>query len=64
MWFKEFKDYPIDKPLKKETVTQGPGLIGCEMKELNGWGESYTLPKKPAKKGFLRKFLTSLFSRT
>ena len=42
MWFKEYKDYPIDSPLKKERVKPGKGFSGCEMPELNGWGESFT----------------------
>lgn len=40
MWPKIYKDYPPDSPLKKEQVTQGRGIIGCEMHELNGWGDT------------------------
>lgn len=38
MWFKRYKDYPIDAPLLKETVESGKGVIGCEMHDRNGWG--------------------------
>lgn len=38
MWFKNYKDYPIDAPLLKESVESGKGIIGCEMHDLNGWG--------------------------
>ena len=41
MWFKEYRDYPIDRPLIKEQVEPGHGIIGCEMHELNGWGSDY-----------------------
>lgn len=59
MWYKEYKDYPIDQPLKKYPVFPGKGIIGCEMHELNGWGQEYNLPKKPKKPGFIRRILTS-----
>lgn len=45
MWPKSYKDYPKDTPLKKERASPGKGMIGCEMSELNGWGESYHIPK-------------------
>lgn len=38
MWFKHYRDYPIDQPLIKEPVEAGHGIIGCEMHDLNGWG--------------------------
>lgn len=47
VWFKEYKDYPIDAPLKKERLEPSQGFNGCEMHELNGWGTSYDLPQKP-----------------
>jgi hypothetical protein len=61
MWPKNFKDYPEDAPLKKEQVTPGNGIIGCEMHEQMGWGETHHEPKKPAKEGLIRKFLKYLF---
>lgn len=61
MWFKSYKDYPIDTPLKKETLEPGKGFNGCEMNEPNGWGQSYDLPYKPKKEGFLRRLLKMLF---
>lgn len=66
MWFKEFKDYPIDKPLKKETIStesgKTKGFCGVEMKELNGWGHSYDLPL-PHKKGRLTLLFQKLKKR-
>lgn len=44
MWPKKYLDYPIDKPLIKQRVEPGKGIIGCEMHELNGWGASYHIP--------------------
>lgn len=46
MWPKNYKDYPKDASLKKEEVSSGKGIIGCEMHEVNGWGESYHIPKR------------------
>ena len=61
MWFKEYRDYPIDRPLIQEQVEPGHGIIGCEMHELNGWGTDYhDFPHQ--KKGFLRR-LFSFFKR-
>lgn len=45
MWPKSYKDYPKDTPLVKQQLQSGKGIIGCEMSELNGWGESYHIPK-------------------
>jgi hypothetical protein len=39
MWAKQFKDIPKDSPLKKHPLQEGKGVIGCEMKEINGWGQ-------------------------
>lgn len=47
----------------KEKVESGHGIIGCEMHEPNGWGESYHIMKKRSqKKGVFRTLLESLFS--
>ncbi len=63
MWFKEYKNYPIDSPQKKERLTPSKGIIGCEMHELNGWGEEYqqSFPKK--KKRVIGSFIQALFSK-
>lgn len=58
MWFREFKDYPIDKPLIKEPVEPGNGIIGCQMHEINGWGTTMHLETKKKKKS---RFWTSYF---
>ncbi len=60
MWFKEYRDYPIDKPLIKEQVESGRGIIGCEMHDLNGWG-THMHQIKPRKKGWWGKFVSYLF---
>jgi len=41
MWPKSYKDCPKDKPLIKYEVEPSRGIIGCEMHEINGWGNSY-----------------------
>jgi hypothetical protein len=53
MWPKAYKDYKKDEPLKKMHVEPSKGIIGCEMHDLNGWGNTlhqqrpYDLPKSP-----------------
>lgn len=44
MWPKAYKDYPEDKPLFHYPVEPGRGIIGCEMHELNGWGNTLHVP--------------------
>lgn len=56
MWFKAYRDYPIDTDLKKEKVEPSHGIIGCEMHELNGWGIAHHIPQKSRRKGFFRNF--------
>jgi hypothetical protein len=57
MWPKNYKDYPIDKPLIKYQVEPGKGIIGCEMHEINGWGNSIDFTRKRKRKGiFFRLF--------
>lgn len=56
MWPKNYKDYPKDTPLKKNRVEPMNGLVGCEMHESNGWGESYHVFRKK-KKGLISKLL-------
>ena len=60
MWFKQYRDYPIDHPLIKEQVEPSHGIIGCEMHDLNGWGmEMHRF--KLHKKGLWAKLMSSLF---
>lgn len=60
MWFKEYRDYPIDRPLIKEQVEPGRGIIGCEMHDLNGWG-THLHQFKPRKRGIFARMLAHLF---
>lgn len=62
MWFKEYRDYPIDTPLIQKRVESGHGIIGCEMHELNGWGLSFAPPlmqplSSPPPRSFLRRLV-------
>lgn len=43
MWYTDYKNCPPDAPLKKERVSPGKGIVGCEMHEVNGWGSRYQL---------------------
>jgi len=60
MWPKKYKDYPKDTPLKKQQVESGKGIVGCEMHEVNGWGETHHVARQK-KKGFIYAILTTLF---
>ncbi|MEX1012318.1 MAG: hypothetical protein WD595_05925 [Waddliaceae bacterium] len=50
MWPKNYQDYPEDALLKKEKVESGKGIVGCEMHDVNGWGETFHHKKTKAKK--------------
>lgn len=63
MWFREYKDYPIDAPLKKEQVEPGRGITGCEMHERNGW-QDHIHVYKPKKKGLISRMLDHWFGRS
>lgn len=39
MWYREFRDYPIDSLVIQEPVESNEGITGCEMHEVYGWGE-------------------------
>lgn len=40
MWPKFYKDYPVDSAQIHVPVEPGKGIIGCEMHEINGWGNT------------------------
>ncbi len=46
MWPKFYRDYPVDASLIKNKNESGHGIIGCEMHELNGWGNSHHISPK------------------
>lgn len=60
MWFKEYRDYPIDARLRKEMVESGKGITGCEMHDLNGWGIRLHHYRKP-RKGLIARLLDHWF---
>lgn len=60
MWARAFKDYPPDTKLVKEEVEPGRGIIGCEMHEINGWGDSLHIPRKK-RHGLIAKLILALF---
>ncbi len=61
MWAKEYRDTPPDSPLKKDPLEPGHGIIGCEMHEINGWGEAYQPPSY--KKTWIRRLFETIFLR-
>lgn len=63
MWPKAYKDYKIDDPLVKFPVFPGKGIIGCEMHDLNGWGNSLHTPIKKTKSGFFRTMINAFFGK-
>lgn len=60
MWPKSYKDYKQDDFLTKHPVEPGKGIVGCEMHEINGWGNSLHMYKQK-RKGFVRTMLESVF---
>lgn len=60
MWPKKYRDYPVDRPLIKEQVNPGNGIVGCEMHDLNGWGNELHQMSPKKKRG---SFFSSLFKR-
>jgi hypothetical protein len=62
MWKNTYKDYKPNTQFVQQKVESGKGLIGCEMNELNGWGENRSI-SRPKKKGILRLLLSFIFKR-
>lgn len=62
MWLKSSKNYPQDTSLIKERVESGKGIVGCEMHDLNGWGNTIH-QSKTRKKGLAATLLDSIFGR-
>ena len=60
MWHREFRDYRIDQKMIKESIEPGKGIVGCEMHEINGWGNTLQHPQKK-KRGFLGSLIAHLF---
>jgi hypothetical protein len=60
MWWKAFRDYPPHQSVKQQQVEAGRGIVGCEMHDLNGWGEEYHHPA-PTKKGWFTSVCDYLF---
>lgn len=58
MWPKKYRDYEEDKPLIKYPVEPGDGIIGCEMHDLNGWGNVIHVPIKKKRKGLIAALLS------
>lgn len=61
MWDREYRDYPRDKPLIKQPIQPNKGFAGCEMHEINGWGNTFQHPQ-PKKRGLIASLLIHLFS--
>ncbi len=52
MWRNTYKDYKPDDEWVQEPVEPGKGIVGCEMHELNGWGNHLHIPKKKKKRWY------------
>lgn len=50
MWPKEYRDYKKDEPLVKNRVEPSKGIVGCEMHERNGWGNTFQKKKHEPKR--------------
>lgn len=62
MWHREYRDYKTDQTLIKEQVEPGRGIYGCEMHDLNGWGNTLQHPIKKKRKGLIATLLGSFKS--
>jgi hypothetical protein len=62
MWFRAYKNYPIDRPLVQEKVEPLKGIIGCEMHEINGWGDHIHLIPPP-KQSLIKKIIYSFLNK-
>ena len=62
MWPKSYKDYKTDESLVKQQVHSGKGIVGCEMHDLNGWGNSLTSSRKK-KIWFYANFIHRFFCK-
>lgn len=60
MWPKHYADYEVDQPLIKNQIEPSRGITGCEMHELNGWGNDIHVYRKK-KKGLIAKVLAYFF---
>lgn len=47
MWPKAYRDYEKDRPLIKYQIEPSHGIIGCEMHDLNGWGNTLHIDWTP-----------------
>jgi len=61
MWQKSYKDYKVDEPLIKRKVEPSKGIIGCEMHEINGWGNTFQYKPKRHRKGLFSIMIDSFF---
>ena len=64
MWPKVYRDYKTDESLIKNQVESGKGIIGCEMHDLNGWGNSLHIPKKSKKQSIFLTLIKNIFHRS
>lgn len=62
MWPKEYRDYKTDESLVKYQVQPSKGIIGCEMHDLNGWGNTLHIFIKKKKPGFFRTMLQAFYN--
>ena len=62
MWTNTYKDYKPDDAWVKDQVEPTKGITGCEMHELNGWGNNVHIHKKK-KEGVIRTFLNRIFRK-
>lgn len=61
MWYREYRDYKPDKPIIRQQVEPGKGIIGCEMHDLFGWGTHLHIPLHKKKRGLLATLLIHVF---
>lgn len=60
MWIKSYRDYLSNEPIIEEQVEPSNGVIGCEMHDVNGWGNEFQVFAKK-RRGPVTRFLHRLF---
>lgn len=62
MWPKSYRDYKTDQSLIKNQVSPSNGIVGCEMHDLNGWGNTLHHHTTKRRRGILATLILGFLS--
>lgn len=60
MWYREYENKKNDESLIQVKVETGKGIVGCEMHDLAGWGQTHHVYKRK-KRGIFAGLKAFLF---